>query len=297
MPQKPRLHGLLAARGLKTPCNWPCCADICTDKVEEFLMILYFSATGNTRFVAQQLAALLGDEPIDLLDRIKRSDYSPMHSEKPFVICAPTYVCEMPRFLADYLRKTPLTGNKDAFFVFTSGGYSGISGVLAKRLMRKKGLRYMGCADLTMPRNYIATDHYPELETPEIERRIRTASEGIGAIAAAIRNGERLKSRHVWLFEVLITLPFNPVWCRYKQGVSDFHATDKCVGCGKCAHLCPLNVIELKEGKPVWNGKYCAHCMSCIQNCPVEAIEYGEITQKKKRYRFNLYRYASEKRR
>ena len=32
--------------------------------------------------------------------------------------------------------------------------------------------------------------------------------------------------------------------------------------------------------------------MSCIQNCPTEAIEYGQITQKKKRYRFEKYRYA-----
>jgi len=258
-------------------------------------MILYFSATGNTRFIAERLATLLGDETLNLLDRIKRGDYAPLHSEKPFIICAPTYVCEMPRFFADYLRKTPLTGSRDAFFIFTSGGYCGISGVLAKNIMRKKGLRYMGCAELTMPRNYIANDHYPELEIPEIKQRIRTASGEIDAIAAAIRNGERLKSRHVWLFEVLVTLPFNPVWYRYKQGVGDFHATDRCVGCGKCARLCPLNVIELVDGKPVWNGKGCAHCMSCIQNCPTEAIEYGERTQRKRRYRFDKYRYAAGK--
>ena len=257
-------------------------------------MILYFSATGNTRFIARQLATLLDDEALDLLDRIKRGDCSPIHSEKPFVICSPTYVCEMPRFFADYLRKTPLVGSTEAYFIFTSGGYAGISGVLAKHLMRKKGLRYMGCAELTMPRNYIANDHYPELETAEIERRIRTSAEAIPSIASAIKSGEHLKSRHVWLFEVLITLPFNPVWCHVRQGVGGFHATDKCVGCGKCARLCPLNRIEIQDGKPVWIGKSCSHCMSCIQNCPAEAIEYGEITQKKNRYRFEKYKYAAK---
>ena len=257
-------------------------------------MILYFSATGNTRFVAEQLAGRLEDEPLNLLDRIRRGDCSPIHSDKPFVICSPIYVCEMPRFLSDFLRKTPLVGSTDAYFIFTSGGYSGIAGVLARQIMGKKGLNYMGCADLTMPRNYIANDHYPELDTAEIERRIRTTAERIPAIAAAIRRGERLKSRHVWLAEVFITLPFNPVWCRVRQGVGDFQATDRCIGCGKCAKLCPLNLIEIIDGKPVWHGKSCAHCMSCIQNCPAEAIEYGQITQKKRRYRFDKYRYASK---
>ena len=257
-------------------------------------MILYFSATGNTRFVAERLAKCLEDESLNLLDRIRRGDCSPIHSDKPFVICSPIYVCEMPRFLSDFLRKTPLVGSADVCFIFTSGGYSGIACVLARQIVSKKGLNYKGCADLTMPRNYIANDHYPELDKAEIERRICTSAEQIPAIAAAIRRGERLKSRHVWLAEVLITLPFNPVWCRFRQGVGDFHATDRCVGCGKCARLCPLNLIEIIDGKPVWRGKRCAHCMSCIQNCPVEAIEYGQITQNKRRYRFDKYRYAAK---
>jgi hypothetical protein len=34
--------------------------------------------------------------------------------------------------------------------------------------------------------------------------------------------------------------------------------------------------------------------MSCIQNCPEEAIDYGIITQQKKRYLFQKYRYVLE---
>ena len=67
-------------------------------------MVLCFSATGNIRFVAQRLTRLLDDEALDLLERIRRGDHAPIRSEKPFVICSPVYVCEMPRFFAAWLR-------------------------------------------------------------------------------------------------------------------------------------------------------------------------------------------------
>ena len=58
----------------------------------------------------------------------------------------------------------------------------------------------------------------------------------------------------------------------------DFYAKDVCIGCGKCAKLCPLNNIAIVDKKPVW-GDHCTHCMACIGNCPVEAIT-GELKQK-----------------
>ncbi|MCR5687440.1 MAG: EFR1 family ferrodoxin [Lachnospiraceae bacterium] len=253
-------------------------------------MILYFSATGNTEFVSKKLASYLNDDCINLLDRIKGHDYSEIYSEKPFVICAPIYVCELPRFFASYIKNVILTGSRDVYFVLTSGGYTGIGGVLAKKMIRNKGMNFKGYDELKMPRNYIASDTYSELTEDEIIRRITDSEGRIPKIAEKIRNGSPLKARHVWLFELLITLPFNPIWCRFGHGVKKFYAGDKCIGCQKCAKLCPLNIIHIENRKPVWNGSSCAHCMSCIQNCPTEAIEYGNITQKKKRYVFRKYK-------
>ena len=70
------------------------------------------------------------------------------------------------------------------------------------------------------------------------------------------------------------------------------NAKTSCISCGQCARLCPVNAITMVNGKPLWTKESCAHCMSCIQNCPVEAIEYGSITQSKKRYLFQNYRYV-----
>ena len=258
-------------------------------------MVLYFSATGNTKYVAETIAKGLGDTAENLLERIRRKDYSPIHSERPFVICSPIIVCEMPRFLNAWLKKTAFTGSRELYFVFTSGGYAGISDFQGKLLARRKKMKYMGRAELKMPRNYIASDAYPELSQSEIEERIRDASARLPGVTDTIRLGGKLKARYIWLFEILITLPFNPVWSHLKQLTRGFHVSEKCIACGKCERGCPMNIIHLNKLKwPEWNVGSCSHCMACIQNCPVGAIEYGQITQEKKRYRFEKYEYAAK---
>lgn len=248
-------------------------------------MILYFSATGNTEFIAKELAKRLNDECLNLLDRIKSRDYTPIHSEKPFIVCAPVYVCEIPRFMAKYLKKVSLTGSRDIYCIFTSGGYCGPSGILTKHLFKRKGMRYMGYGEFQMPRNYVVNNSYPMLSQEDAQKRILESYNRIDEIVTDISNGNDPKTRKVSLFETIITVPFNPLWCKYMLKAKDFFSKESCIGCGKCEKLCPLNNISLKDKKPVW-GKECTHCMACISNCPVRAIEYGNITQCKEPYNF-----------
>lgn len=255
-------------------------------------MVLFFSATGNTRFIAKQLAKRLDDECIDLLERIKTKDHSGFYSKKPYVICAPIYVCEPPIFLMKYLKKVKLSGNPNVYFVFTSGGYSGIAGRMAHQLMFFKKMNFMGHADVVMPRNYVASDMYDMLPCEENRERIREGAKQCAKIAFLIRKHRRLHARHAFLFESIVIRPFTPVWTRVMQPVKPFHTTDACIGCGKCAAVCPLNNIEMVEvdGKkrPKWL-KPCAHCMACIGNCPFEAVEFGDITKNKEKYSIAKY--------
>lgn len=45
-----------------------------------------------------------------------------------------------------------------------------------------------------------------------------------------------------------------------------------CVGCGKCARICPAKAIEMKNKKPHINREKCIRCFCCQEFCPRAAM-------------------------
>ena len=160
-----------------------------------------------------------------------------------------------------------------------------------KKIFKSKKMICHGHAEFKMPRNYVANDSYPMLGKEQAEERITAAYLQMDQVANDIRQGNKLTARHVFFLETMITLPFNPIWCKYKLTANAFYAENVCTGCGKCGRLCPLNNIKIIDKKPVW-GNQCTHCMACIGNCPVKAIEYGTVTKDKEQYNFGKYSYV-----
>lgn len=250
-------------------------------------MVLFFSGTGNSEYVAKRIASLLGDDVLNLFSRIRNKDYSEIHSEKPFVVVCPTYAWQIPHILRDYLKNTELTGSKQIYFAMTCGDSIGDAGSYLEKLCREKKMNYMGCEKIVMPENYIAMFNAPnENEAKEI---ILKASPAIDTVVSYVRNGKKIESSTAFydrFMSSVVNSAFYAICIKDKK----FKALDKCTGCGVCEKNCPTKNISLKNGKPKWNKK-CIHCMACICKCPQEAIEYGKKSVGKPRYKCpeNLY--------
>lgn len=48
-----------------------------------------------------------------------------------------------------------------------------------------------------------------------------------------------------------------------------------CVGCKKCANICPAKAITMRGGKPDIDRKACIHCFCCQEFCPKGAMQVG----------------------
>lgn len=49
--------------------------------------------------------------------------------------------------------------------------------------------------------------------------------------------------------------------------------TDKCISCGKCKRVCPMDVEVTDNSRSRLNGTDCILCFRCVQECPVKAIK------------------------
>ena len=246
-------------------------------------MILFFSGTGNSNYVAKRIADALGDEIVNLNDRIKAGNTSPIGTGERLIVVTPTYAWRIPRIVRDWLRKTELRGAKRSWFVMTCGSEIGNADKYNRDLCAEKAISYMGTAQIVMPENYIAMFSAPQAD--EARQIVAKAEPNIDCVIASIQSNQPFAPTRNNLYDRFMSGPVNPVFYKCFVKANAFTASSVCIGCGQCAKRCPMNNVTIKNSKPVW-GKNCTHCMACICYCPVSAIEYGKKSVGQPRYHF-----------
>lgn len=244
-------------------------------------MIVYYTGTGNSRYAAEAIAHYTGDEIFNATEALIKCEKANLSSEKPWVFVSPTYCWRMPKLFEKWLREGKLEGSREAYFVMTCGSDIGNAEKYLRRFCADMGFKFRGVQEIIMPENYVAMFPVPKEGTSL--KIIRKADPVIERAASLINEGGDLEGRKVGILEKLKSGPVNPAFYAFAVKSKPFVVSDACISCGKCAKKCPVQGIDIVDGKPVWNGE-CTHCMACICSCPQSAIEYGKISVGKPRY-------------
>lgn len=244
-------------------------------------MILYFSGTGNSRYVAQGISKVTGDEIVSINDLLKSGSRDDIKSAKPLVFVVPTYGWRIPKVVEEFIKEVNFTGINEAYFIMTCGSEAGNAVNYIKKLCADKNFKLKGFTSIAMPENYIAMFDVPD--KVKSDKIIQGATKKIQAIAEKINEGKSLESEEVGVADKVKSTIVNPLFYMFAVSTKGFYSTDKCNGCTKCAKVCPLNNINIVNKKPQW-GTNCTHCMACICRCPSEAIEYKNKSKGKRRY-------------
>ena len=137
-------------------------------------MILWYSGCGNSRFVAEQLSAKLGDGNMVFIPQAARDNTPLQFSDDEILgIVFPVYSWSVPRLVSEFLRKTKFMGRPSYIFAAcTCGDETGLTIKHLKKDLNKQGLTLDAFFSFQMPETYINLPGF-KLDTPEnAERKI-----------------------------------------------------------------------------------------------------------------------------
>lgn len=240
-------------------------------------MIFYFSGTGNSKWVAEEMARRTHDQALSISEL---NEIPVITNEKYVGFVFPIYAWDVPEPMLTFMKQLP-TCDAFTYGICTCGADAGIA---MKKINKVYPLKSV--YSIEMPNNYIVAS---DLEEESVaKRKITAARIRLDKIAQHIIN-------HTITYDVnegklasiktnLVTKGFN----KFARSTKPFYSNEKCIGCGVCEKKCPAKTIYMAHGKPQWRQK-CYQCLKCIHTCPQKAIQYGKKTERRSRYDLKNY--------
>lgn len=242
-------------------------------------VIYCFSATGNSLHVARILADSLACPVVSMTGLLNGLPTVPAETVG-FVF--PTHYFGMPPLVGRFISRLDMTQVTYSFAVTTSGSNRFLSATLHQtaELISQKGSRLNAAFHVNMISNYLPlSDLPPAAVTAKKLAKADLQAKHIAALVAC--REQRQENEPLWL-------PFAAINTHWKkklvsQAYRKFSYSPTCVSCGRCATVCPVGNIHLRDGKPAWSD-HCQECLACLHACPAQSIEFGSRTEGRKRY-------------
>ena len=249
-------------------------------------MIFYFSGTGNSEWIANQLSKGQNEDLVFIPEALKNEALEfDLQKDEKIGFVFPIYSWAPPEIVLRFINRISLKEyqNQYLFFVCSCGDDTGLTQqVLVKALNDKGWLCHAGFS-VTMPNNYVLRPGF-DVDTKELERiKLANAVPRLTEINALISRREKIFSCHEGSLPFLKTRIINPLFNRFQMSPKHFYATDSCISCKRCEKVCPVDNVKLQKGIPVW-GKNCTSCLACYHVCPQQAVQYGKRTRNKGQY-------------
>ncbi len=233
---------------------------------------IYFSGTGNTRFCTEYFLHTV-NASAEAYSIENENALSAIADNDEIIFGYPVYYSNIPKIVNDFIvDNSELWNGKRIFVISTMALFSGDGSGVGARLLEKYGAEVIGGLHIEMPdcigdvrvlkRNAVKNGRLIEKARLKISKSAENYKSG-----KYTRNGLGLLSR---VSGFLIQRFWFMNKTKHYSNKLKINSAD-CIGCGKCARLCPMENIELADGK-VLAGNKCTMCYRCVSRCPEKAI-------------------------
>ena len=232
----------------------------CANKKAKRRIIFFFTATGNSLFVAK----LLSDDVRSIPQELKKSELNYEADEIGFVF--PDYAASAPLIVREFVSKATFRAPY-IFSVITYGNAAVNVCEWWNRFANEQGLQQQYIKSLLMVDNYLPVfDMNEQIKIDKhTDKNLATIIEELAAQKEYIEKGdlgwfneeglERLRASHF------------PMTAERLIAINQ----EKCIGCEFCTRVCPRGNLKL-TGDGIRAEGSCEYCLACVHNCTQKAL-------------------------
>ena len=228
------------------------------------MKIFYFTATGNSLYVAKKL----GGELISIPKALKNNTLT--FEDEKIGIIFPCYGLAAPKIVREFIEKVTLK-SPYIFTIMTYGNMVANGSGWFTKYAKKHNINIDYANSLLMIDNYLPMFDIEnqKLKEKNIDYNLNKLINDINNNTKKIHSGtstDALLTNSVNLFFNMLPNFNSP---------KSFLVNDDCIFCETCVRVCPRHNISIdkeKGIKPTY-GTSCEFCLSCINLCPKKAIK------------------------
>ena len=223
-------------------------------------LVFYFTATGNSLFVARQFS----DSPLSIPQELKKDNLVYEADEIGFVF--PDYASSAPLIVRDFVSKAKFS----APYIFTVITYGNASANVCEwweKFAREKGVANNYVKSILMVDNYLPV--FDMNEQMKIDKHVDESLAKLLEDVGAQKNYVQAADLGFFNKDML-------------KGMQDQHFSmtadrllelkkDRCVECMTCEKVCPHKNFRLSADGLEFSGK-CEFCLACVHACPQKAL-------------------------
>lgn len=246
-------------------------------------ILYYFTGTGNSLAIAQEVGKALGDSEIVSIPRLMRNNGPVIPSGNVIGIVSPVYFLGLPDIVVRFISRLDLSRVDYVFVIITMGASGASAARQCSALLHDQGHPADATFTVVMPESYLPMF---EVKSEEESRPLLLSASQEAVRIASVVHDRKKETVSINPFRNALFMFINRVWKRnVHHKDKKFFANADCTSCGTCGRICPVQNISVATGQhPVWLHR-CEQCFACLQFCPASAVQYGKKTTGKRRYR------------
>lgn len=250
--------------------------------------IYVFSSTGTSLAVATRIGNELGDTKIfSIPNELKNAGENQIKVEADKVgFIFPCFFGEIPAIVREFIERLSLSSTMYTFAVVTAGGNIGYCLHSLTKDLESKGNKLNYGTSVIVSSNYLVAWYYSLIckKGKKLVRAFEMLDYKSSQIAKDVSyQKSKMEKRRYFISNIPKIITPKEIVKDTRKWDREFHAEEKCTGCGICHKVCPVQNIKMINRKPEFQHN-CQRCMACMQYCPNNAIRLNNKSLNKPKY-------------